>query len=163
MNRKIQSIATALFFLISGLSYAQTNNLAGIWNFKEQQSISGNLYANGSPKQVTIKQTNDIFEFEFITADEEGDTKSNEKISSGKELESTTPMGRKKISKIQWSADGKTLTETTNIYSKTDVGKFDFKFTDSWTITDGKLILDRKNENFTNGETWESKATYEKQ
>jgi hypothetical protein len=63
-----------------------------------------------------------------------------------------------------WSADKKNFTETMNIYSLTDPTKADHKQTDTYSLSDdGKTLnLDRKDENFVNGEVWESMATYEK-
>ncbi|HEY4194038.1 MAG TPA: hypothetical protein VGM63_00765 [Mucilaginibacter sp.] len=161
--KKITFLATAMLFILTSTSLFAQNTYNGTWKFNGQESISGNLYANGSPKQVTINQTGDTFDFESITTNQAGDAKTSESLTIGKPVEAKTPMDRKKVSTIQWSADSKSLIETTNIYSKTDAGKLDFKYTDTWTFESGKLILDRKNENYTNGETWESKATYEKQ
>jgi preprotein translocase subunit SecF len=123
MKKIAQSAITMLLFLSSNILLAQTK-FNGTWKFKEHESISVNLYANGSPKQVTINQEQSKFQIVNTIADQNKDTTSTE-----------------------------TFTDD----------KLDFKNTDTWTLGTDKLILDRKNENYTNGETWESKATYEKQ
>jgi hypothetical protein len=161
--KKSTSLAIAmLLFLCSNTVLAQTN-FTGAWNFKEQESISGNLYGNGSPSKVTITINGSDQKMDYLTSDGQNDIPTSETFTGGKTFETKTKAGRKKVVVLTWSADKNTFTEISSIYSLTDANKLDFKNTDVWTLADGKLILDRKNENFTNGETWESKATYEKQ
>lgn len=163
MKINLQYLATGLFFLISGLAYAQSPSLTGTWNFKSQESISGNLYANGSPSKVTISINGADQKMDYLTSDGQNDVPSSEIFTGGEPFETKTPMGRKKVVVLTRSADKSSFTEVSSIYSPTDASKLDFKNTDVWTLSDGKLVLDRKKENYTNGETWESKAIYEKQ
>jgi mannose-6-phosphate isomerase-like protein (cupin superfamily) len=79
----------------------------------------------------------------------------------GKAFEMTTSSKRKKIVTIK--KEGNTYIESALYYSAADNTKMDHKTTDTWSVENGQLILDRKDENLDNGETWESKATYEKQ
>jgi len=161
--KTITFLATAmLLFLTSSILFAQTS-FNGTWNFGSQESISGNLYANGSPSKVTITLNGNELKIDYITSDGQNDVPASETFTGGKPFETKTKSGRKKVVVLTWSADKTSFTEISNIYSLTDASKLDFKNTDTWAITDGKLILDRKNENNTNGETWESKATYEKE
>ncbi len=37
--------------------FAQNKDFSGTWNFTEQESISGKLYSNGSPKSFKITQS----------------------------------------------------------------------------------------------------------
>jgi hypothetical protein len=62
-----------------------------------------------------------------------------------------------------WDKDGKTFIRTSDLSQTTDTSKVEIKYTDTWSIDEGKLILLRKAENFSNGEEWEAKAIYEKQ
>jgi hypothetical protein len=153
----------ALFLFNTVVAFAQKNDISGTWVFKDQQGISGRLYINGSPKQVTVKQDGGGIKLESITSTGDKDTTTTESFGSNNLFETKTPRGRKKVITLKWSDDGKSFKETTNIYSLTDSGKLDFKNTDTWAVDNGELILDRENENYTNGEIWESKATFEKQ
>jgi len=159
MKRSILLSLTALLFSIG--SYAQSN-FSGTWTFKDQQSISGNLYANGSPKQVTITKTSSGINLAEVVNYGE-DTTITEALSLKKTFETKTAMGRKKVITLSVSPDGSSFTEVANMYNVADPSKLDMRETSMWTLTDGQLTLDRKSENFTNGETWESKASYQKQ
>ena len=159
MKRSIFLSLTALLFSIS--SYAQAN-FTGSWTFKDQQSISGNLYANGSPRQVTITQNgSEINLTEVVNYGQ--DTTLTETLSLKKPFETKTPMGRKKEITLSSTSDGSSFAEVANIYNLADPSKLDMKETSTWTLANGELTLDRKSENFTNGETWESRAVYQKQ
>jgi hypothetical protein len=161
--KKITFLALAMSLILTSTTLFAQTSFNGTWKFKDQESVSGNLYANGSPGQVTIAVSGADQKMDYLTNDGQNDVPSSENFISGKPFETKTKSGRKKIVVLTWSADKSSFTEISSIYSLTDASKLDFKNTDIWTLTDGKLILDRKNENYTNGETWESKATYEKE
>jgi len=162
MKRIIFLTIALLPILTSSISFAQTN-FNGTWKYKSQESISGKLYANGSPSKVIVTINGKDLKMDYLTNDSLNDVPSSETFTGGKTFETKTKSGRKKVVVLTWSADKSSFTEVSNIFSLTDAGKLDFKNIDVWTMADGELILDRENENYTNGETWESKATYEKQ
>jgi hypothetical protein len=162
-KRFLLSVLPIIFCAFS--VFAQTD-FSGSWKFVNQESVSGNLYSNGSPKTISITQTKTNISIEKITATGDGkDVTLTDMVSfDGKASETITTSKRKKVIVGEWSADKKTFTETVNIYSLTDVGKVDHKVTDIYSLSDDDktLSLDRKDENGVNGEVWESVATYEK-
>ena len=141
---------------------AQTD-LSGTWTFKDQASVSGNLYSNGSPKTVTIKQDLKTITIEKVTAGGSGDVSSTETVAfNGTPFETTTASHKKKAITGEWSGDKKSFAEIVLVYDATDSTKLSFKTTDVWSLDSGELMLDRKAENQANGEIWESKARYNK-
>jgi hypothetical protein len=64
---------------VSFASFAQSE-LAGTWTFQRQESISGKLYSNGSPKLVKIAVSGKDLTFEKITAGNGQDYTSTETV-----------------------------------------------------------------------------------
>ncbi len=142
--------------------FAQNKDFSGTWNFTEQESISGKLYSNGSPKSFKITQSATQTIIEQTTAGANGDvTTSNTLTFDGKATESKTGTGRKKVVTLTWNGTSG-YTTVTSIYNAADPNKLEFKTTDIYTLDEKGLVLQRKAENFMNGEVWESKAYYEK-
>lgn len=158
--KKIFISLTAI--VISANAFAQTE-LSGFWTFDKQESISGKLYSNGSPETVKISLDGSNLNIEKSTAVGDGTyTKANETlVLDGKASEVITASKRKKV--ITLKKEGNKYIEFAILYNATDPTKIDRKVTDTWSVEEGQLVLDRKDENLTNGETWESKATYSKQ
>ncbi len=156
-------LALALVFIGANVA-TQKTNFSGTWTFKEQTSISGNLYSNGSPKQIKIDQHEKEIAIQKTSLDEKGEdfTQTDSLRFEGAPFEKITKSKRKKKISIQWTDDGKGFTATTSIFSAADNSKMEFQFTDRFSMEEGKLILIRKAENFENGESWESRSTYEK-
>ena len=143
--------------------HAQTD-FSGSWTFKGQESVSGQLYSNGSPKQVSIKQDSKAIVISKVIAGKDGDLTTTETVSlDGQPTEKITASKRKRTITGQWSNSKNSLIEITQLYDPTDSTKLTYKTTDVWILENGRLLLDRKAENLGNGEIWESKATYEKQ
>lgn len=142
----------------------QKTDFSGLWNFKDQESISGALYSNGSPRQIKITQKEKEIAIEKTTADENGkDVTNTDSLNFEKAaFEKITKSKRKKRITLEWTADGKGFTQTTTIYTAADHSKPEFATTDRYSMDNGNLVLIRKAENFENGESWESKAVYEK-
>jgi len=159
--KQLTILFTAL--LLTTAAFAQKTDFSGNWSFTEQSSISGKLYSNGSPKAIKITLTATAITLEKTSAGASGDVTTSETVSlDGKPFETVTPTTkRKKVITIAWSSNS-ALTEIASLYNATDPAKLDFKTTDTYTVENGELVLDRKTENFTNGETWESKANYSK-
>ncbi len=88
-------------------------------------------------------------------------TTSNTLTFDGKATESKTGTGRKKVVTLTWNGTSG-YTTVTSIYNAADPNKLEFKTTDIYTLDEKGLVLQRKAENFMNGEVWESKAYYEK-
>lgn len=140
---------------------AQTN-FSGEWKFTDQESLSGKLYSNGSPKALKITQSATQVIIEQTTAGASGDvTTSSTLTDDGKAFETKTASGRKKVVTLTWNGTAGFTTVTTT-YDLTDPSKMVFKTTDIFTMSDRGLVLQRKAENFGNGEVWESKGYYEK-
>jgi hypothetical protein len=159
-NSKIISMITLMF--LTAFSVKAQTVFSNTWTFKGQQSVSGNLYFNGSPKQVTIKQDSDRLTINFITSNGDADSTYTDTLGIPAFERFTGRSHKKEVSTLAWQLGKIGFTEVTTIYSKVDPSKADYRNTDIWTLENGELILDRKGENFTNGETWESKATYDK-
>jgi hypothetical protein len=157
-------LASLVALLLTTIAFAQKTDFSGTWNLKDQKSISGALYSNGVPKQIKITQAKDAFTLDMTTANAQGqDVTTTESLAfNGKKFESTTASKRKKSISITWDKEGKTFTRTSDLSQTTDTSKVEIRYTDKWSIDDGKLMLDRKAENFLNGETWESKSVYQK-
>jgi len=160
-----QLIYCAAFMLISVIVSAQKTDFSGNWNFLDQKSISGTMYSNGVPKLIKITQKKDAINFEKITAGADGnDITANEELDvTGKPFETKSTSGRKKLITLKWDQDGKGFTVTANLYNKDDDKKLEFTYTDKYSMAGASLIMVRKAENFTNGESWESRSNYEKQ
>lgn len=141
----------------------QKTDFSGLWNFKDQSSISGTLYSNGSPTQIKITQKEREIAIAKTSADENGkDVTSTDSLNFDKAFEKITKSKRKKHITLQWTEDGKGFTQITTIYTAADHSKKEFAYTDRYSMENSNLILIRKAENFENGESWESKAVYEK-
>lgn len=155
-------ILSVVCFFSCAFSFAQNKDFTGNWNFTEQESISGKLYSNGSPKSFKITQSTAQVIIEQTTAGANGDVTSSTTLSfDGKPFETKTSTGRKRIVTIAWNGTAGYTTVTTT-YDLADPTKMYFKTTDIYTMDDKGIVLQRKAENFTNGEVWESKAYYEK-
>jgi hypothetical protein len=160
--RTFRQLAVIVSLLASAEVQAQVN-LSGSWALKEQQSISGTLYANGSPKTLLIQQDANAISITKVTASSDGDVTTTETVAfDGKPMQTTTASKRKKVITGQWSSDKKSFIEIALLFDASDSTTLFFRTTDSWSLDNGSLILDRKAENQANGEIWESKATYEK-
>ncbi len=160
---KFLKIIFSLFFSIyATVCIGQNKDFSGNWNFKEQESISGKLYSNGSPKSFKITQSPAQTVIEQTTAGASGDVTSSTTLGfDGKAFETKTGTGRKKVVSLSWNGTSG-YTTVTSIYNAADPSKLEFKTTDIYTIDNGELVLQRKAENFMNGEVWESRAYYEK-
>jgi hypothetical protein len=164
MNLSSTAITTVIALVTSMSAVEAQTSLSGTWIFKSQESISGNLYSNGSPKSLTIKQDAKSITMEKTTAGNGGDVTNTEIANfDGQPVQMTTASKRKKTITATWSSDKKSLTEIVQIYDATDSNRLFHLVTDVWSLAGGGLVLDRKDENKENGEIWESKATYSKQ
>jgi hypothetical protein len=161
LTLKVFSVSVCIFAGIP-LIHAQTD-FSGSWTFKIQESISGNLYSNGSPKSVLIEQDAKAISITKVTAGSDGDVTTTETVSfNGQPFATTTASKRKKAITGQWSTDKKSFTEIALVFDATDSTKLYFRTTDTWSFENGALMLDRKAENQSNGEIWESRAIYDK-
>lgn len=159
---RIGILALALFSTAATVR-TQKTDFSGTWQFREQESITGTLYSNGSPTQLKIAQKSTEIAIAKTSADENGkDVTSTDSLNFEKPLEKITKSKRKKRITLEWTADGKGFTQTTTIYTAADHSKKEFTYTDKFSMDNGNLLLLRKVENFENGESWESKAIYEK-
>lgn len=144
------------------VAHAQNKDFSGAWNFSSQESVSGRLYSNGSPKKITIKQSGTDIVLETVTAGGSGDVSSSLQLKfDGTPAETTTQSGRKKKVTLTWNGTGSFTTQST-VFNATDPGKKDFVTTDIYSLGDDGLVLQRKAENMMNGEVWESRAFYNK-
>jgi hypothetical protein len=160
---KLFSTLLAALFVMTAT--AQKIDFSGTWILKDQKSISGTLYGNGVPKQIKVTQNKEALTLETTSANAQGtDVVTTENLAfDGKKFESTTASKRKKLVSLTWTKDGKSFTRVSDLSQTADTSKVEIKYTDAWSIDEGKLILLRKAENFNNGEVWESKSIYTKQ
>lgn len=158
-----------LVFAVAGILLASTaaaqTDFSGTWILKDHQSISGILYSNGVPKQITVVQSPKTVILERITAGADGKdfTTKDTLPLNGKAFKSLTASKRNKETTWVWNADKSACTIQYKAFNTQDPKKVDFRNTDTWKIENDQLVQVRKNENFTNGETWETKAIYDKQ
>jgi hypothetical protein len=121
-------------------------NFSGTWTFAEQESVSGNLYNNGNPKSLAVKQEKETIAIETTTVGAEG--KDNivkvDMLFGGKASERTTASGRLVKNSIVWSADKTSFVQTTEVYNAQDKTKLEYKNTDTWSIYFCKMLLQRK-------------------
>lgn len=164
MLSRIGILALALLCSVATI-IAQRADFSGTWKFKEQASITGNLYSNGSPRQIKITQKDKDIVIEKTATDENGkDVTGTDSLNFDKGVfEKITKSKRKKRITIQWTEDGKGFTEITTLYTAADHSKPEFTYTDQFSLVGGNLVLIRKAENFENKESWESSSIYEKQ
>lgn len=158
-------ILTAVALFAATTIFAQKTDFSGTWLFQGQESISGNLYSNGSPKKVKITQ-----EASKVSLEKTSDRGDGTEVVltdvvgfDGKGTETIGASKRKKVVSLSWSVDDKTFTSTVMVYSAADNTKLERVQRDTYSMDEGKLIIDRRDENKTNDETWESKAVYTKQ
>lgn len=159
--KKFSMIVGAVLFGMLG--YAQYTDFTGTWNFKDQESISGNLLDNGSPTQMKVAQGKLSMVIGKITEGGNVNTTTEDTVGfDGKPFETIAPSGRRKSMTLKWSDDRKSFSETTRIFSVLDTGKLEYIVTDRWTMEGKTLVFVRKDENLMMGEIWESKAYYDK-
>ena len=159
-------LSTILLILFcSSAVFAQQTDFSGDWKLKGQENISGKLYSNGVPEEMKIIQASTQITVEKITLGQNAEymTTSETLYSNRDPFVTQTASKRKKVITLKWNADQQGFTEIANVYNATDPAKLEHITTDAWSLTDGELILDRKDQNLINGETWESKSTYDKQ
>jgi hypothetical protein len=161
--QRIAALCT-IFLLAFFATKAQTD-FSGGWTFNNQQSISGTLYSNGSPKQIVIRQKDKTMFMQKVSTNADGNDYTTVDTLSfdGKPFVSTTLSKRYKETTLQWNNTKDGFTTTGNAFNPADKTKVDIRTTDRWSIENDQLVLVRKVENFTNGEVWKSKATYDKQ
>lgn len=157
------TMALALLCIAATVT-TQKTDFSGTWKFREQQSITGNLYSNGSPRQIKITQKDKEIAIEKIAVDENGkDMINTDSLNFDKgAFEKITKSNRKKRITIQWTEDGKGFTSVTTIYAAADHTKPEFRMTDQYSLVGSNLVLMRKAENFENKESWESSSIYDK-
>jgi len=159
MNKFFLSGVIAL--LLNTALAAQKTDFSGTWNYKDQESISGTLYNNGSPKSIKIVQKKDNISLEIVSQKADGNDFTSKEILlyKGDVFETKTSSGRKKLVSIKWTTDAG-FTVTANSYDLSDKSKIVFTTTDKYSIENENLVLIRKVENKENEEVWESKAVY---
>ena len=94
-------LASVLIFMAFGLTTAfaqKTSAFSGNWNFKNQESISGQLYSNGVPSKINISEAKDNLTLEKVTASGDGQEITTTEILpvNGKSFETVTSSKRKK-------------------------------------------------------------------
>lgn len=158
----MKTIATiALCICISFGAFAQKAAFSGKWVFKSHESISGNLYVNGSPKLIGIDISDNLLSLEKTTEVSGNDITTIEKIPNGKNFEFVGASKRKKIVSVSWAKDGNSFITSTKVYDDPSAKNLVRIITDTYSLEYGELVLVRKDENIENGEVWESKALYE--
>src|SRR5580698_9031306 len=110
---------TIMFLGYFVFGWGQRPDFSGNWVFKSQSTISGNLYSNGSPKQMTITSKGDSLSVLRVTATPDGDVTNVETMGiDGKEVTGMTRSQRKKL--MTWVCSGDRCTEVSKIYDLQD-------------------------------------------
>ena len=136
---------TATVAIFSSFSaHAQKTSFAGEWKLNEAKSELGEfggrvariIKAEQKDSSITVSKTTPGFNG--------GDPMVNTVTLTydGKVVETEGFGGSKRKSTAKWSADGKTLTMTSNMSFERDGQTMEFKSTENWTLTaDGMLSV----------------------
>lgn len=163
----MKKILFAAVLCVSAFAVNAQVNFTGNWtaDIENIEYVSGNHYFNGSPGKLVIKQLNDNVTLELFGIDAERQIISTGRTEvltiGGKVTESASSDGSIRKTTIQWGSDKSSLIRVNEMFG-TDKKTLQKRITDTWKIEDGKLILQRHDENFTNGDVWEQKVTYER-
>lgn len=155
----------AIYFGCSFISGLGRTDFGGDWWLKDEVSLTGRLYSNGIPKEMTVVQYSDSISIVKISSGLTGDVKANEILRfDGQLIESMSGSHKRKVTAMKWGdKDQKTFQEITRRYAVNDTSKLEHITTDTWSIENAELVLVRKDENLVNGEVWEEKGIYQKQ
>ncbi|MBO9203275.1 MULTISPECIES: hypothetical protein [Niastella] len=159
-------IITIILLSVTSMCFAQRKNFSGTWMLSDQKSISGNLYQNGVPKKIHVRQETEKMDVEKTTFGQ-GDNYNQAVVETlyynGKPFNAVSPSKKKKVITMKWLNNSTGFVVTVLFKNPIDNNKFDIKVTDTWSLNnEGDLIFIRKNENLLNGEIWESRSVYEK-
>ena len=166
MKRFLSAAAYSLTLclLFGSFVNAQRTNFSGNWVAAGYQSISGKVYSNGAPKQLKAIQNDSQVIIETVTAGSNGaaDILATQTLGfDGNKFESKTPSGRTKVTRLTWNGSIG-FTTVSELYSANDLSKLDMRITDIWTLSNGKLQIQRKREITEGNEVSESITWYEK-
>ena len=149
----------------TNVALSQIIDFSGTWGLKEQESISGILYANGVPKQIMIIGKSDSIIIQKINVNQSGtDYTTADTVSlDGKVCETVTPQRRKKSNMIKWSDDLQGLKQSASYSYPDNEEQQEYGITDIWKLSEsGKILtLIRTCESTTN-DSWSIKAVYSK-
>jgi len=141
----VATAITATVAIFSSFSAnAQKASFAGEWKLNEAKSelgefggrVARTIKAEQKDSSITVSKTTPGFNG--------GDPMTNTVTLTydGKVVESEGFGGSKRKSTAKWSADGKTLTMTSNMSFERDGQTMEFKSTENWTMTaDGMLSV----------------------
>ncbi len=157
-------MAIAVIFL-SATGYPQAIDFSGTWSVVGQTWISGKQYPNSTPKKIKLSQTKDriIMESTYATGHGTNFTLIDTLNFDGRILQLKGDFYVKKVIFLKWSEDQQSLTTNVEIFAVGNDDKMEHKQTDTYSMEDGKLVLDRKDVYFIYRQAWESKTFYEKQ
>jgi hypothetical protein len=160
---KIFGISIAL--LSSFTLCAQKADFSGTWRLSDIKSLSGKLYANAVPKELRIAVSRDslvfqteednLFPTDIVGRESYAQNGAVTQSSFGKK-------NRKKAARLQWNKEGNQCIRTSSLYQE-DGKNIYVTYTDTISREGDHLIVQRRGENFANGEVWECWSAYEKE
>jgi hypothetical protein len=157
---KIALFSFAFLLLLSPALLAQKTNFSGTWNFNEGKSQLGEGRFRMAPSKIKIAQNDSTMVSDITRRRQNGEemTSTEKYTLNGKECDNSNPaQGRTKKSTITFSADGKTMTISSNSSFERDGNKMEFQTTEVYTLSaDGKALTIN---NTTNSQMGEFKTT----
>ena len=151
-----------IILLFAGLHAGAQSVLDGAWVLKDAKAISGTLYADGWPREVTIELGRQVAFFDMVTGTDIGDIRHSDTLPlDGRYLEWTTVSKGMARSAGHWDGSAKTLIEESRFYDRGDSTEPTSIFTDTWRVVAGELLLDKKAVDVPSGRLlWEWAITY---
>jgi len=150
MKRSILLSLTALLFFTSLKVKAQNDAFSGTWLIKNKVSISGILYSNAVADTIHLAQEGNKMTMNGTT------------LTNRRKYVQETQTNQKMVDSLSWNGDNSGFIITVKLYDNSDHAKLIYQRINNYSLTNGELVLDRRDENFANGEIWEVKATYTK-
>lgn len=134
-----------IFFLFAGLHAGAQSPLDGAWALKDAKAVTGTLFANGWPKEVTIEVGRQVAFFDIVTGTDIGDIQHSDTLPlDGKYLDWTTVSKGMARSTGHWDEAAKKLIEEIRFYDAGDHSNPTLVSTHTWRIVNGELLLDEK-------------------
>jgi len=165
MKRSIVLSFTALLFFASFKTQAQMTDFSGTWKLMNTQSISGTLYVNAVPSQLTINISGQLLNLEKTVKNQNSDTTYTEHLDESRKKKTVyIDAESKKDITLTWGEGHKSFTEEL-IYGTTSADRMDRKVIQTYNLAeDGQtLTLLVVYNNLKENTQFSMKATYAKQ
>jgi hypothetical protein len=161
-------VSGAFYFSAPASALAQTAGFSGAWALKERTSLSGQDFANGVPKSITVTEKADVIAIErvLITEAARGENQYVETLAfDGKPFERVTLGKRQAHATIKRLEDPRSLVETISYSLPENFRDHEFTATETWHLSnDNKtltIIVNYTNEKDPT-KNWSMRGVYEK-